>query len=213
VSVILSKDIKAKVARATVKLSTLGGQGVLVNGNLILTAAHCIHYVMTGGTTLGEWEDILNPIETNDGSRFLVQTYAVEVVADIAVLGCPDDQEVSEAAEAFEIFCENTSPLQICCREFELSQPSPIFIYDHKEKWIAGTAKQYRENAPFLHIIPDQKIEGGTSGSPVVNGIGELLGVVSSSGETVSLDGSIWRPHLALPVRIVQEILNRKGGA
>jgi len=212
-SVTLSKDIKAKVAGATVKLSKLAGQGVLVNGNIILTAAHCIHYVMTGDTTLGEWEDILNPIETNDGSRLLVQTYAVEAVADIAALGCPDDQAVSDDAEAFDIFCENTSPLQICCCEFELSHPFQIFIYDHKEKWITGTAKQYRENAPHLHIIPDQKIEGGTSGSPVVNAIGELLGVVSSSGETVSFDGSIWRPHLALPVRIVQEILNRKGGA
>ena len=222
-SVTLSKDIKAKVAGATVKLCKLGGQGVLVEGDLILTAAHCITVTGVGS---GNYEDILNRIETNDGSQLLVETFAVEPVADIAVLGCVDYQDIPDWAEKFETFCENTTPLPICCREFPLSQPFPIFIYDHKEKWITGTARQMQKNARGLPIVPDQRIEGGTSGSPVVNDTGELLGIVSRSGEThpnpdskqfslknkpLSLHGFILRPHLVLPVWVVQQILSRKG--
>ena len=45
---------KAKVARATVRFAKQGGQGVIVPGGLIVTAAHVIAWVGTGGMAFGD---------------------------------------------------------------------------------------------------------------------------------------------------------------
>lgn len=42
------------VEKATVALQGKGGQGVLVGGNLILTAAHCVTFSLEGYMTMGD---------------------------------------------------------------------------------------------------------------------------------------------------------------
>ncbi len=37
----------------------------------------------------------------------------VDPIADLAILGCPDDQELSEEAEAYEALTEPAVPLKI----------------------------------------------------------------------------------------------------
>jgi V8-like Glu-specific endopeptidase len=59
-------------------------------------------------------------------------------------------------------------------------------------------------------VDSDIQIEGGTSGGPVINEKGELLGVVSTSSiiheQNEKSTGQIPRPHLALPLWIYKEI-------
>lgn len=43
------EDIRADVARATVKLLAKGGQGVFVKNGYVITAAHCLEYNWEGG--------------------------------------------------------------------------------------------------------------------------------------------------------------------
>ena len=76
--------VKAKVAKATVRLTRSGGQGVLVCGNVILTAAHCIGFNLEGGMVLGDF--YIEDIETAQG-MLKVGPLAVEPISDIAVLG------------------------------------------------------------------------------------------------------------------------------
>ena len=58
----------------------------------------------------------------------------------------------------------------------------------------------------------EEQIEGGTSGSPIINDTGELIGIVSHvsiiNSEGHKSYGLIPRPHLALPVWIYNRILN-----
>lgn len=42
------------IIKATVRLLGKGGQGVLVPGKLILTAAHCVTWDADGGMVLGD---------------------------------------------------------------------------------------------------------------------------------------------------------------
>jgi hypothetical protein len=44
---------RARTRAATVQLPTKGGQGVLVPGGFVLTAAHCIDWSLDGGMALG----------------------------------------------------------------------------------------------------------------------------------------------------------------
>lgn len=69
---------------------------------------------------------------------------------------------------------------------------------------------QTYENANRLVINANEKIEPGTSGSPVVNDSGELIGVMSIVSETPGLnsasDGSIPFLKLSLPVWVRNQI-------
>jgi len=202
----LSKDIKARVAQATVELDETGGRGVLVEGDLIITAAHCI--AVSEEMSPGQVDNETLIITSNGSQSILVQVLAAEPVQDIAALGGIGGHYPSspEDVERFEIFCENTTPLPICQREFEFE--FPIFIYDHKARWLTGKADPTRSR--YLHYIHlDQPtIEQGASGSPVVNDTGELLGILVREGAPPGFFILIPRPHLTLPVWVVK-ILNR----
>ncbi len=189
---------KSDIANATVTLLGLGGRGVLVPGNVITTAAHCVNFSTTGGMVLGDWH--IEGIETSKGENLLTSPYAVEPITDIALLGAPDDQEFYEEANRFEEFCERTKPVPLCLDEYELMQEFPVFTLTHKGTWVSGSAIQVRENAPTLFIEFDEQIEGGTSGSPIVNVSGELVGIISNASISKTSNGSAPRPHLALPV-------------
>ena len=92
----LRENIYTDVANATVTLLGRGGQGVLVSGNLIITAAHCIDFKCEGQMVLGDY--FIEEIKTTQG-KLKVAPLAVEPVSDVAVLGSLDDQEFSEEAD------------------------------------------------------------------------------------------------------------------
>jgi CBS domain-containing protein len=151
----------------------------------------------------------IEEIEINN-SRFRVAPLAVEPVNDIAVLGKPD---IPKYAMEFEDFCEKIKPVPLCTSDFALFEKFNIHIYTHKRNWVTGLAQQCSENATTLFIEADEPIEGGTSGGPVINDLGELVGIVSQTLEDMKGRhkpvGPIPRPHLTLPVWVCRRILGR----
>lgn len=97
----IEDKIQADIVNATVTLLKKGGRGVLVAGNLIVTAAHCIGFECSGSMVLGDY--YIEEIETVQG-RLRVTPRAVEPVSDVAVLGSLDDQEFYKDHSAFEEF-------------------------------------------------------------------------------------------------------------
>jgi hypothetical protein len=61
---------KTRVEKATVRIDSRGGLGVLVPGAFILTATHCIQWSGTGGMALGDVYP--ESITTADGVPFRV---------------------------------------------------------------------------------------------------------------------------------------------
>lgn len=205
------ESVYANVADATVTLLRKGGLGVLVRGNLIITAAHCIDFRCDGPMALGD--HFIEEIKTAEG-ELKVTPHAVEPVNDLAVLGSLDEQVFWREAEDFERFCEHTKPVPLCRSEFALFRKFRVRIYTHKGTWVTGSAEQCCEDAQVLAVDADEQIEGGTSGGPIVNDAGELVGIVSNF--TLATDGQqksnglAPRPHLGLPVWACRRILGRK---
>jgi hypothetical protein len=125
--------MRARVAAATVKFLRRGGQGVLVPGHLIssagsprgtspdhllFTAAHVIGWSAKGYMALGDDARFVEGIATATGVRLLAYPLAVEPVADIAVLGALDGQWHPDAEEAYEAFCEQTTPVPVDTTDF-----------------------------------------------------------------------------------------------
>jgi hypothetical protein len=203
-------DAKERARAATVRLPDLGGQGVLVPGGFVLTAAHCVTWSSTGGMVLGD--HCLATVRTKTGSAFRMSIYAVEPVADIAVLGKPDDQEFGEDADAFEAFCAVTRIVMVSADDFERSAPVSVSVLTHKESWVEGTATRFGPpSGPLRASVvfkAEQDIYGGTSGGPVIDGAGRLVGIVSNAGGSggFTRNGTMPRPHLALPRWVWQQI-------
>jgi Trypsin-like peptidase domain len=208
----LNQTTRTKIAGATVKFPRLGGQGVVVAGGcrratrgrdaLIITAAHVVHWTATGDMTLDQHYE--EEIEIG-GQKISAEVYAVEPVADVAVLGYPDDQYDVEGAEGFEATLESIEPVPLCTEEFPPRTPFPVHVLTHTGDWIEGAAQQPRAYAPGLAVTFSQVIKGGTSGSPVVTDDGRLLGVISTG-----MNGSVSRLHLTVPVWVARRMLRSK---
>jgi S1-C subfamily serine protease len=202
----LSEQMRRAIVQACVTIPNLGGRGVLVPGNLVLTAAHCVAYATDGAMVLGDY--FLEALQTPQGVVH-VTPLAVEPVVDIAVLGALDNQEFPEHAEVFETWCTDTPPVPLSCAPLPLGDPFSIYIPTHTGTWIQGSGQLARADAHLLWIETADQIEGGTSGSPIVTGRGELVGIVSHtsflSGHGVH-QGRAPRPHLTLPAWIVHQI-------
>jgi len=155
---LLSKNLKARIAQSTVTITQLGGRGVLVDGNMILMAAHCINYSTEGGMVLGDY--FIEEIENRQGEEFKVRPMAVEPVCDIAVLGALDDQEFFNEYNTFGKFCEMTKPVHLGLVEFELDREYTVNIYTHKNTWVIGKASRMPKDDPMIWVETEEKIEG-----------------------------------------------------
>jgi hypothetical protein len=117
------QTIKEAVAAATVRFPDRGGQGVLVPGDLILTAAHVVNWTHTGIMALGDDERFIQSVIAG-GAPLLIYPRAIEPVADLAVLGALDDQWAPDEYEAFERFCETTCAVKLATAEFPFRRTS-----------------------------------------------------------------------------------------
>jgi hypothetical protein len=209
---------KREVAKATVTLPKLGGQGVLVNGNLIITAAHCIDFKRDGNRAPGRHQpgSYVEDIKTARG-EFKVALVAADPISDVAVFGALDGQGTRELFEKkvhFEMFCEGTKPVPLCLSDFQPFQSFPVQIFTHIGIWVTGSATQCPEDVHILWVEADRPIDCSSSGGPIINEQGELVGIVSdfcmaTSGQDKS-KGPVPRPHLTLPVWVCRRIISAK---
>lgn len=208
----LSDKLKKQVENATVKIIRRGGQGVVVRGGLILTAAHCVEFTCVGYMALGDY--YIEEIETSSGI-LKAAPLAVEPVKDIAVLGPPDEQAFCEEAEAYEEWHKNIEPIPLCFRQYERFQKLDAYIFTHEGTWIKGKATHCGEDKSAFVFDSIDPVKGGTSGGPIVNEYGELLGVVSTGSETpIAMSKEELgeyndfhpRASIALPVWVIRRI-------
>ncbi len=198
----LTPEQRSRVEKATLTIILEDkedefGRGVLVPGEYILTAGHCVAYRLTGEMVLGDyyWQKI-----KTEGRELLASPAAVEPLSDIAALSEPDGQD--ENGIDFMCWYEEMDPVPVCFDRYDSDTKFVVFIYNHKGEWIKGMAQVFESGSKFLWVEFEQPIEGGTSGSPVVNERGELVGIISSGTD----HGRVPRPCRALPVWLCDRI-------
>jgi hypothetical protein len=199
----MNEQMRAEIERAVVTLLAKGGRGILVNGGVVLTAAHCVEYKTEGEMILGDF--FLEDIETSQGDSFKIEPYAVEPVSDLAALGATNIPELIQEVVKFANFCEKTKPVTLCLKPPPIGESYPIYIYTHKGMWVKGCG--YGTDTGIMFFDAEAPIEGGTSGSPIVDDSGELVGIVLNANESAgTCTGS--GPSLihALPVWILAMI-------
>jgi len=198
----IKSKLKARVIEATVWIEGSGGQGVVVPGTFILTATHCIKWNGQGAMALGDY--FIEDITTKSGTKLRVRPLAADPVSDLAVLGPLDEQEFSHEYDAFEAWCNVTESVIVRTKTPRVGGLIPVHVLTHEGVRITGRVTCYGRGASgVMWIETDERIKGGTSGGPVVDSNGQLVGVVSHSGEPPEhgkSGGMLPIASLALPV-------------
>ena len=185
------------------------GRGFVVEHEgyrLIVTAAHCLPSFPPPhpGSFLEErtYKTLLGPL---GGKRTVwAECLFADPIADIAVLGCPDNQELSERARAYEALVEPATPLPIGDapkqgRErvalpdkyggsFDVATPGrgPAYVLSLDGKRLKCTVTR---RGMWLIIDDGKHIKSGMSGSPIISPEGHAIGLVSTGSEIISREG------------------------
>lgn len=196
----MSNESRVRVERATVSLPDKGGRGVLVPGEFILTATHCIKWSGTGGMVL---DDVYPTKIETAGAKFRVGVAACDPVSDMAVLGELDNQVWLDDAVSFEKWREQVEPVPLSTRQLRVEQSCAVFIFTHKREWIAARVTRHGRwrltPGSSVCLSVGEGIESGMSGSPVVTTDGRLYGIVSNGGSIGTIPVCVMAlPHWVL---------------
>jgi CBS domain-containing protein len=210
----LSASLKARIKNATVRMrgpTGKEGQGVYIGEGMILTAVHCVKCLEDwnpkGGMAMGD--RYFEPLKTMAGKELIGSVAFADPFSDVAVLtdtGNANDKWL----KAFEDFCDNTEPVPLCSDDFLKEYAGArtddggfrefqIHVFTHENEFTTDKASICHPTAKY--IWSKIRIKGGTSGGPIVNDNGELVGIVSQGQEgDPGLGSPQPTPSLTLPV-------------
>jgi hypothetical protein len=174
-------------------------------GRFVITAAHCLPFFPPchGASYLEErtYKALLGPLGAEP--TIWAECLFADPIADIAVLGSADNQELSDEADAYSELTEGVRPLSIGEpvwqegrahisraipslgipeQRFVLYYEAPAWLLSRDSRWFRCVV---RHNGGMLMIVdPTEGIVGGMSGSPILTDDGLAVGIVCLSGGT-----------------------------
>jgi hypothetical protein len=167
-----------------------GGRGFVVEEksglcllprHLVITAAHCLPVAPNAPGFRANWDetlrDLLGPLGRRK-PRVWAECLFADPVADIAVLGPPDSQDLNDEAAAYEELIDAAAPLEIGAA-FARETPTPIRLIALDGSLITGAAQHLGDRLWIDET--SAPITAGMSGSPVLDAHGDAIGVVSQS--------------------------------
>jgi hypothetical protein len=143
------------------------------------------------------YKDLLGSL---DGSKndVCAECLFVDPVADIAVLGCPDEQEMGQRAEAYHELVDEAPAIRI--GKPRSGRAWVLTLHGH---WTPTPVKVSGLYGTSLSIGPTLP---GMSGSPILNDAGRAVGLVAIGGETISKGK---RQQMEMAMQGPQPILSR----
>ena len=150
----------------------------------VVTAAHCLPKLPPAHPAAHWWERTFHILGSLDGRKHdvAVECLFVDPVADIAVLGRPDEPELGNEADAYDALTNDAPVLRI-----GKARDGPGWVLALDNHWVPTTLEIHGLWIPNLSI---DLVEAGLSGSPILNDDGRAVGVVAVGSEIVSAGGT-----------------------
>jgi hypothetical protein len=170
---------------------------------VVITAAHCLEHALLANKEEGlppchpqryleeeTYRDLLAPLGCEP--TVWATCLFVDPIADIAVLGPPDNQILADQAEAYDRLVGDMTTLVVADApaqgselltfgEHEARNPTPgkgpARVLSLKGCWLGGQVTRLRG---WLAFEPERHFVSGMSGSPIIDANGAAIGVCST---------------------------------
>jgi Trypsin-like peptidase domain len=181
-----SEQAFEKAKRAVVQIGD--GRGFVVGAGeydrYVITAAHCLpHHPpphLANGVTELTYKNLIGPLAKK--RRTIWAGLVVDNLADdVAVLAEPDGQELYDECANYEKFTTaammiGKPPTAVASHEWGITNGTAAWVLSLDRKWQPCLV----HNGGRFLIIQNRKIEGGMSGSPIIDANGAAIGLVST---------------------------------
>jgi len=158
-----------------VELRDFRGKRVFLNRRLVVTAAHCLPLFPPcfAASYLHErtYKNLLGALDAHKPNVW-AECLFVDPVADVAVLGSPDGQELYEQSEAYEGLTDEAPALRIG----KAFREGPAWVLSLDGRWRPCIVMHRGGRLMFKN--PSVLIKGGMSGSPILDDNAAAIGVV-----------------------------------
>jgi hypothetical protein len=197
------------LTRSVIRVGDGRGFVAMISGGeqVVITAGHCLPFFppchAASYLEHRTYRALLGPL--NDKPTVWAECLFVDPIADIAVLGPPDNQELADKAHSYQQFVVRATPIPIADAPKERGQiPPAVWHSDGRTRradakkikrkmagkgsglvlsldghWVECWVTRYKE---CLSIEPAKLVAAGMSGSPVLSVKGQAIGVVSIGG-------------------------------
>jgi hypothetical protein len=161
------------------------GRGFVIAGRdyrfhrIIITAAHCLPRLPRPVASLLSievtYKNLVGPLDAKAPDVW-AECLFVDPVADIAVLASPDAQEFYEQAEGYEAFTGGLPAMALS----RVPDEGDAYLLMPDGSW-SGCRIRQTDQGMILMRHAAKGIHGGMSGSPILDGKGKAIGLVSMS--------------------------------
>jgi len=157
------------------------GRGFVVEGageRLVITGVHCLPFLPPAQSFFEPKERIYRSLlRFGDEPRAWAVCRFVDPIADIAVLGSPDNAHTDE----YKALMETTAALSVggsLLHPVNFWVPARVLSLDGR-RWFSCTVRHF--GGPLWITHPAEGIRSEMSGSPIVTEIGTAIGVVCTA--------------------------------
>ena len=160
------------------------GRGFIIEvkgRRLVITAAHCLPYLPSGerGSYSDErvYDDLLGPLYHPSPSVY-AQPVLIDPVADIAILGEPEHDDLRQEAEDYEALLADRPAFRVG----KITEKCDAQVLTLDGQWVGCAVEppdlEYSMGALWLRSsgVP---IKSGMSGSPIVDSNSSAIGLIS----------------------------------
>lgn len=202
--------MSGELIRAVVRVGD--GRGFVVEDKLkkrmIITAAHCLPHLPEAASFLSGCErtytGLIGPLVADD-SPVSAECVFVDPVADIAVLGPPDNQELRDEEDAYQNLVAECDVLDVT----DVQEASARML-SLAGDWFDCRVEAVMDGVAYWITGAVKPIEGGMSGSPILLPNGAAVGVVCMAGEDAGSD-SLHGPNPRLASHLPGWLLGQLG--